>query len=278
MSSLLQSYNEALHHLTETEERIASFVISHPEEALDLPVKDLARRLEVAPSMIIKAAKKLGFSGYTQLRLAIASELNLLVQREKSSVMIEDLEAYDQLVSSTIREAYSRLNEDDVEAAARLLAGAQIVDIYAFGFDALAGHDLYLKMLQSGKRVKLIENGYEQMISAYTLESDSVIVAISSAGTSADLIDALRFSQKSGVSVITITPARSMLSGYSKVNLESYYSKLVFPEGGLVTRIVQLMIVDMLYLQFLKISGKKFEERYSKFREVLDFKRRGMKK
>ncbi|HDP76804.1 MAG TPA: MurR/RpiR family transcriptional regulator [Mesotoga infera] len=278
MSSLLQSYNEALHLLTETEEKIVSFVMNNPEQSLELSIHDLATRLEISPSMIVKAAKKLGFTGYTQLKLAIASELNILVQREKSSILIEDLKAYDELVSTTIKEAYCRLSEELIEEAARVLSLSQIVDIYAFGFDAVAGHDLYLKMLQCGKRVQLIQNGYEQMISAYSLESNSVVVAISSTGSSVDLIDALRFSKKTGASVVTITPAGSKLSDYSSINLESYYSKLVFPEGGLVTRIVQLMIVDVLYMKFLQISGGRFEERYSRFREVLDFKRRGAKK
>lgn len=278
MSSLLQSYNEALHLLTETEEKIVSFVINNPEQSLEFSIHELAARLEISPSMIVKAAKKLGFTGYSQLKLAIASELNILVQREKSSVLIEDLEAYDELVSTTIREAYCRVSEEVIEEAARVLSSSQIIDIYAFGFDAIAGHDLYLKMLQSGKRVQLIENGYEQMISAYSLESNSAVVAISSTGSSVDLMDALRFSKKAGASVVTITPAGSKLSNYSSFNLESYYSKLVFPEGGLVTRIVQLMIVDVLYMKFLQISGGRFEERYSRFREVLDFKRRGIKK
>jgi len=278
MSSLLQSYNEALHLLTETEEKIVSFVKNNPEQSLELSIHDLATRLEISPSMIVKAAKKLGFTGYTQLKLAIASELNILVQREKSSVLIEDLKAYEELISTTIKEAYCRLSEGVIEEAARVLSLSQIVDIYAFGFDAVAGHDLYLKMLQSGKRVQLIQNGYEQMISAYSLESNSVVVAISSTGSSVDLIDALGFSKKTGASVVTITPAGSKLSDYSSINLESYYSKLVFPEGGLVTRIVQLMIVDVLYMEFLQISGERFEERYSRFREVLDFKRRGTKK
>ncbi len=171
MSSLLQSYNEALHLLTETEEKIVSFVINNPEQSLEFSIHELAARLEISPSMIVKAAKKLGFTGYSQLKLAIASELNILVQREKSSVLIEDLEAYDELVSTTIREAYCRVSEEVIEEAARVLSSSQIIDIYAFGFDAIAGHDLYLKMLQSGKRVQLIENGYEQMISAYSLES-----------------------------------------------------------------------------------------------------------
>ncbi|MCP5457341.1 MAG: MurR/RpiR family transcriptional regulator [Thermotogae bacterium] len=278
MSSLIQSYNEALGLFTQTEEKIASFIMTNPEAALELSVNDLASRLNVSPSMVVKASQKMGFTGYSQLKLAVASELNVLVQREKSTILIEDLDAYEDLVSSTIREAYSRLGEDDLKKAAELLVESENIDIYAFGFDAVAGHDLYLKMLQSGKRVKLIENGYEQMISAYNLKDDSVVVAISSTGTSIDLLDALKFSEKTGASVITITPVGSRLSTYSNVNLESYYSKLIFPEGGLITRVVQLMILDVLYLKFLQISGKNFEEKYSKFREVLDFKRRGTKK
>ncbi|MBN2220474.1 MAG: MurR/RpiR family transcriptional regulator [Kosmotogaceae bacterium] len=278
MSSLIQSYNEALGLFTPTEEKIAGFIMTNPEASLELSVNDLAARLNVSPSMVVKTAQKMGFTGYSQLKLAVASEINVLVQREKSTILIEDLDAYEDLVSTTIREAYSRLSEDDIKKAAELLVESENIDIYAFGFDAVAGHDLYLKMLQSGKRVKLIENGYEQMISAYNLKDDSVIVVISSTGTSVDLLDALKFSEKTGTSVITITPAGSRLSSYSKVNLESYYSKLIFPEGGLVTRIVQVMILDVLYLRFLQISGKSFEEEYSKFREVLDFKRRGTKK
>jgi len=74
--------------------------------------------------------------------------------------------------------------------------------------------------------------------------------------------------------VITVAPENSKLCNYSDVNLESYYSRLVFPEGGLITRIVQLLIVDILYMRFLELCGEEFEERYRKFKEALDYKRR----
>jgi DNA-binding MurR/RpiR family transcriptional regulator len=277
MGSIIQSYNENLHLLTETEERIIDYVLANPEYCLELSVYELSRAVKVSPSMIVKTSRKLGYNGYSQLRLALASELNLLVHREKSSVLVKDLEAYEELVSSTIVEAYARLDENTLLRAAQALEGAVNIDIYSFGFDSVAGHDLYLKMLQSGKRVQILENGYEQIISAYNLDKESVIVAISGTGTSKDLLDALNFSKKSGAFVISITPGGSKLSTYSNIALESYYSKLVFLEGGLITRVVQLMICDMLYMKFLEISGSKFEERYSRFREALDFKRRQIK-
>ena len=202
MGSIIQSYNENLHLLTETEERIIDYVLANPEYCLELSVYELSRAVKVSPSMIVKTSRKLGYNGYSQLRLALASELNLLVHREKSSVLVKDLEAYEELVSSTIVEAYARLDENTLLRAAQALEGAVNIDIYSFGFDSVAGHDLYLKMLQSGKRVQILENGYEQIISAYNLDKESVIVAISGTGTSKDLLDALNFSKKSGAFVI----------------------------------------------------------------------------
>lgn len=274
MSGLIQAYNESLHLLSKTEERVIGYVLHNPEECLNLTVQELASILKVSVSTVIKAAKKLGYSGYAQLKLVVAGELNVLVQREKSSALIKDLQAYEELVLVSIREGYSHLGQEKLEAAAKELKRADEIDVYAFGFDAVAGYDLYLKMLQSGKRVRQLENGYEQIISAYNLDPSALVVAISSTGTSLDLLDALKFSKKSGASIVTVAPEGSRLCEYADINLESYYSRLVFPEGGLITRVVQLAIVDMLYMKFLEISGGEFDNKYARFREALDFKRR----
>jgi DNA-binding MurR/RpiR family transcriptional regulator len=274
MGNLLQSYNENLHLLTPTEERILDYMISNPEKCLECTINELSKVLKVSQSMIVKAARKLGYSGFTGLKLVIAGELNILVQREKSPVLLKDLRSYEELSLETIREAYSHLSEDRLSLAAASLKDAENIDIYSFGFDSVAGHDLYLKMLQSGKRVRHLENGYEQIISASNLHHDSVVVAISGTGMSGDLADALEFARKSGAGVITVAPEKSRLCAFSDVNLESYYSRLVFPEGGLITRIVQLLIMDILYMRFLELCGEEFEERYKKFKEALDYKRR----
>ncbi|AKI98115.1 MurR/RpiR family transcriptional regulator [Kosmotoga pacifica] len=272
--SFVNQFNEKLSSLTQIEEKIARFMLEDPENSVKMSVQALAAKCGVVPSTVIKMCKKLGFNGFSELKLTLASEMNLAMAR---NVNLDDVHEafgdYSGFVVELIGAELNHLDKSELERASTFVSNARYVDIYSFGFDSIEALDLYHKLVLIGKRVQHIENGYMQMISASRLEGEDVVIAISSTGTSKDLLDAVRHAKRFGATIISIAPESSLLSGEADVVLNTYFEKLILRDGGIATRIVQSFVVDELFMRILE-KDEKSKHYYEKFKEVLDLKRR----
>ena len=274
MKSFINQFNEKLPALTKIEEKIARFILENPESSVKMSVQSLAAKASVAPSTVIKMCRKLGFSGFSELKLTLASEMNLALAR---NVNLDDVQStfgdYNGFVAELIEAELAHLRREELEKASEIIGNARYVDIYSFGFDSIEGLDLYHKLVLLGKRVQHIENGYMQMISASRLKEGDAVVAISSTGTSRDLYAAVKHAKHFNAKVISIAPESSVLSKEADVALNTHFKKLILRDGGIATRIVQSFVIDELFIKILK-KDEKAKEYYERFKEVLDLKRR----
>ena len=60
--------------LSKSEKQIADFLIENPSKILPLYITDLSSLCGVSEATIVRFAKKIGFEGYQQLKIAIAQE------------------------------------------------------------------------------------------------------------------------------------------------------------------------------------------------------------
>ena len=62
--------------LSKAEKKIADFLMSAPQNAIPLYITDMAKACNTSEATIVRFAKKLGFNGYPQLKIAIAQDSN----------------------------------------------------------------------------------------------------------------------------------------------------------------------------------------------------------
>lgn len=62
-------------YLSETEKKVADFVLNSPQELIHSTINQLADRLGVAESTIFRFCKRIGFKGYQAMKIALASEV-----------------------------------------------------------------------------------------------------------------------------------------------------------------------------------------------------------
>ncbi len=58
------------------EKRIADWLIENPGEIISLSIVDLAEKCKCGEATIVRFAKRLGFSGYQELKISLAQENN----------------------------------------------------------------------------------------------------------------------------------------------------------------------------------------------------------
>ena len=63
-----------LDQLTETDRRLASYLLDHSREAIPMSAKELSAQCDTSPAAVVRLSQKLGFKGFTALKLELAKE------------------------------------------------------------------------------------------------------------------------------------------------------------------------------------------------------------
>ena len=65
---------ECLDSLTSTEQRLAAYLLDHTSEVIHMNVKEYAAACASSPAAVVRFSKRLGFKGFTALKLDLARE------------------------------------------------------------------------------------------------------------------------------------------------------------------------------------------------------------
>ena len=60
--------------LYDAEKKVADYLISHPAEAIEMSVSELAKHCEASQATIVRFCKKIGCKGFHQLKIKMAGE------------------------------------------------------------------------------------------------------------------------------------------------------------------------------------------------------------
>ena len=70
--SALFTIKERYDDLSAKEKQIADFILEHPRESVNPSIEELAERIGISESTMVRFARKLGYSGYQRFRIALA--------------------------------------------------------------------------------------------------------------------------------------------------------------------------------------------------------------
>ena len=72
LAELLLRIENTLPHLSKSEKKVAGFIKENPRAIIDMSVAALGEACGVSDPTVVRAYKKLGFSGYEDLKLTLA--------------------------------------------------------------------------------------------------------------------------------------------------------------------------------------------------------------
>ncbi|MGC9383459.1 MAG: MurR/RpiR family transcriptional regulator [Kosmotogaceae bacterium] len=277
-NSFFQSLKDELPYLKPAQHRIAKYISEFPRLVINLTIKELAKETDTAPSTIVDFCKKLGFNGFRSLKINIAQELELIesmrLDFDKVSNTSQNLVQY---ISENLNHTLPLIPSESINKACKLILRSKIIDIMAFGFDSIAGRDLFMKVKFLGFQANYFENAFMQSVSAAQMTKESCAIAISSSHSSSDLLDSMNYASNAGAKIISVAPPNSKILRKGDVQIPTYSKTKVIPEGGILTRYIQLLVVDSLFLKLLELGKESFLDTYIKFEDLINYKRKGDK-
>jgi DNA-binding MurR/RpiR family transcriptional regulator len=240
--------------LTDSERQIAESLLNMGEKISEVKISEIAERFSVSEAMLVKLSKKLQFSGFRELKKALAEYASLPVSELHEELDPND--THEVVVTKVFRTAIQALEEtlhildiDKFSLAVRYLVNAKQCDFYGVGGSAAIANDACHKLLRIGYRANAYSDSHMMLMSASLLSNDDVVVAISHSGRTKAIVDALSQARKSGARTILISNyANSPASELADVTLWCTSQGSPILGENSAARIVQLNIIDALFV------------------------------
>lgn len=260
--------------LSKTEKIIADYVLQSPNKVLHQTISQVAEDLNVATSTVFKFCKTLGFKGYQAMKIALATEIaNPVMEMVEDKITEFDTEQQitEKIFNTNIRTFQDTMKMMDfgmLKRAVDMIVKADRIEFYGFDSSTIVALDAHHKFIGSGISTAAYTDAYLQMRAASQLTAKDVAIFLSDKGSNEALVKVLDVAKSTGATTIAITNVMKSPLGKTAdvVLLTANTGHENFIESDVMSRVIQLSLIDALYVNvmnakegFLKNSIKKLK-------------------
>jgi DNA-binding MurR/RpiR family transcriptional regulator len=239
--------------------KIAETILGDPETAAHDSIVDLAERSGTSTATVTRFSRTLGFKGYANLRVAIATETGRAEQARWETDISGDIAPDDPLddVLGVITAADTRAIQAtaaglDVGAAERVaaaIAGAGRVEIVGFGSSGTAGREMAFRLERIRIPVWYRSDSHTALTNAALLGPGDVAIGLSHSGRTREVIETLAEAADHGATTVAVTSfGRSPLAEVADVVFTTSVHETTFRVAALSALHSQLLVLDLIYV------------------------------
>ncbi|QTC43968.1 MurR/RpiR family transcriptional regulator [Bacillus sp. V3] len=238
--------------MTKSEQKVADYVMNQTEEAVYLTVTDLAEKVGVGETTVLRFCRKLNYKGYQDFKLAVAQ--SRAGPEEKLDGEIADSDSLDIVAAKitrqnakTLADTLELFQSDGLQRAIDLLSSAGQISFFGIGSSGLTAQDAEHRFMRMGFHAGCSTDSHVMAMKAALAREGDVVVGISTSGSTKDVVDTMRIAKESGAKVICITNhGRSPITRYADVILLAASKESPLQGGAFSSKIAQLHLLDIL--------------------------------
>lgn len=240
--------------LTARERQVVEYLLNAGEDVRNRTISDIAFETSVSEAMIVKLSKKLGHTGFRDLKdmlyqyslLPVTEMYQEIDPTDSSEVIVNKLF---KTSIQALEETLAILNMNEFDRAVDALLHAQQRDFYGVGGSAAIVKDASHKFLRIGLRSTAYDDSHLMIMSASLLTSRDVVLAVSHSGQTTAVLEAVRVARLNGARIVALTNySRSPLVKEADIVLCSTARGSPLMGENAAARIAQLNIIDALFV------------------------------
>ena len=272
---LVQIQNQS-GNLTPAECKIASFILSSSQDAVNMTAAQLAKKCGVAPSAVIRFCQSIGLSGFSELKIRLAQES---VSRENTGELPafspgEGTEGVARHVfqsgMQTLKNTMDMLDVEKLDAMAAALANARRIFIFGVGTSSVVAADAQYRLSQLGFSAQCCTDILFMNVTAVNLTCDDAVLCISHSGQTKAVISAMRHAKKSGAAALSITSfPDSILYRESHIALSVFADDINYPVEAVSARVAHICLIDALAMVLATKNPECFAEHIAARNQIL---------
>jgi len=269
--SCIKEIEQRYNRLTLNEKKVSDFIAANPDKVVDMTISDLAVSTDVSKATIARLSKSLGFSGYPQLKIALAKDL-VGIDNTYASFITEDDDSRTILNKvfyaniRTLENTLKQLDNNIFEKMVDAIAKAKIVYINGTGASGDYARDFERRLMQIGIIAISHTDAASQRQSTLNLTRDDFVLGISQSGRTISIVDSIRLAKENGANTGCITGYYdSPIVKYSDLPLVVTTNNLKYPVDSISARVAQVSVFDSL---IIALSNKKYDQSLKRIKET----------
>lgn len=234
------------------ERKVASYVLAHPTEVIDINVAELAHKSDVSDATVIRMCHHLGYKGYYQFRLSLAKDAGRnttsdeVVQTQQNSISI----IFNNYAQKMI-EIGESIDENALHNSIELIKKAG--EVFIIGVGNTMPLVLYMGFRLGRLGIRCVYDvGPEYFLNHINLATkQDIVIAISHSGSSNQVIQGIELAKKKGMKIIAITASEqspvyqladySLLSAGSAESFNCYKSYAHLREMAVIDALLEML-------------------------------------
>jgi len=252
-SGALLRLQSAAPSLSPAEQRLATTILADPEKVLYMSVHQLAEISGVSAGTVVRFCQTLGYAGFAHFKLALAADLVTPVHTIMGEIKPDDdvRTIAEKIAAGNMQAIADTMRVFDIGAMRRAVtavAQARRLEFFAVGASSVVAVDAKYKFKRIGMFVDAIADPHQQAMSASTMTSSDVAVAVTYSGDTKDIVDSITTAKQAGAVTIAITAhSRSHVANLSDVVLLTGPMETPLASGAIRSTIAQLHVLDVLF-------------------------------
>jgi len=240
--------------LSELDLQLLEFIINHIDHALQMGVREIAKRNYTSPATVVRLSKKLGYKGFTDMcykLMPMIKEVKIPQQNEQ----IDFLE-----ISQKDFFRYNRQEDIDSFIQNVLNIKEKYIFIYATGFSGIAAEYLYKKLLVLGKKA-IFASGTDSIgVFESNLNDIGVLIVITRSGETEKVIEKLRIAKERKIYTVSFTnESTNRAAELSNLNFK-IYDDYKLDDRNMLPNIFfprLLAVIEFLIYEYFKLINRK---------------------
>jgi len=259
--------------LSDREKRIAEYILGDPAGAVHPSIEELSESAGVSVSTLVRFVKKLGFKGYQQFRIALASEALAPEARiyETSIARGEDpVHIAFNSAQRALEITASMIDRSALTELAGRIIESGCVYLFGLGGSAIVAKDAMHKLIRTGIRCIGTEDYHMQLMIASQVRAGDTALVISHTGVNKDTLMVAETAKNAGAFLCVITTyPRSPLARMADMRFISASSGSPAVSEAFSARIAQLALIDSLYIAIMERLGEQGIDSVEKMRAAI---------
>ena len=230
-------------HINNTEKKIIEYILERANSFSKIKLTDIANDLFLSSNTIIRLCKKLGYSGFSELKYDIINNNYEKVSdsNEHSHITIQN----------SILQTLSLNKKETFKECATLIKDSNKVIIFSLGLSQYPALSFDKKLQYFNKICLVPEDRDATTLFANNLKDGDLAIIVSSSGNTDIMRKISSIITTKNVSIISITGfSQNIVSHFSDISLYAYLKDYNIDGHDLTSRIGFNIIFDLLFEEY----------------------------
>ena len=264
-------------NLTDTEQKIASYILEFPEKIVNMTAKELASACGTVPSAVNRMCKSIGVEGFAKLKISLAAavgkegydEKYIPFDKEDTPKMI-----FNKVFNSginTLKNTYQMIDFSKIDEISKKFASAQRIFIFGVGTSSVVAVDAAYRFSQLDVQAYAYTDILQMNVMANNMKNGDVAFGISHSGRTKAVVDAMHSAKQVGATTIALTSfTKSFLYTDSDYSISVYADEKNYPVEAVSARIAHMCVIDALMLTIASLNYEDYSKHISLRNAALD--------